>query len=82
MHRFSFVASLVFAVSTTASLDPALASRSSLFIVIKCLQKPLCWDSLSGQDLDQYRGFYLISIHAFAISHIAFPFIQHYSYQL
>lgn len=73
VHRFSFVASLVFAISTTASLDPALASRSRLFIITKCLQKPLCWDSLSGQDLDQYRGFYLIVFMLLPFLILLFP---------
>lgn len=74
---FSFVDSPVVAARATASLNPALASGSSLFI-IKFSSKPLCWDFFSYQDPDQWGfyqwGFYHIGIHA-----LASPFIQHCS---
>lgn len=47
---FSFVGSPVVATSVTASLNPALASRSSLFLT-KFLQKPLLGTSFLARTL-------------------------------
>lgn len=44
----------VVVASATTLLDPAVASRSSLFVT-KFLRKPFCWDSFSSQDLDYNR---------------------------